>query len=704
MATILQKAQEILAEKQSKLLAENIREDLTILGVTGEMQQKIDTSDATAKSPDIVLTKTAYVNDEKIIGTLVLVEEGDSTTSVYDAVQADESTKQVKVTSSFESDVAFRAGSNTTVGVAYNDIALAAGLTADKLVDGQTVLGVKGTTLPLSASLDASATKDDIAYGETAYVSGVKITGTLPTYTGNIEFTSPVLTKIDSSTLKVSAPNSKDKLLRDGATVITRITESQVANAIELTSDKIITGQTVLGVAGTGKTGIDTDKANATPSDIAEGVTAVVNDVLITGTVATKGASTSTTISPSVSISNDNGIYKMTLTERFTTDTLFRPNATITTTQNLNNQATNLGITPEKVVLGSTILGVAGTGLGINTSDATATSDKIFEGYTAYVNNTKITGTYKYLDTYLANARAQDLALGKTAFVDGQMITGTLTELSSGSHYITAETEVSTDSDNVIFTAGNTVDRVIRKDVDVMISAANADVAAAIGLVPAKIIEGQTILGIEGTGSGGGVDTFDATATPGDILEGITAYVAGEKVTGTATKVTALDSGVKQVIDDGAGTIYFTAATVTPGFYIDGASIKLNMSTATLAAQLGITADKIKAGEVILGITGTHTGYDPEDNTSTAITYPTYDDMVADTEQVEGTVGIVGDEAYKYTTGTWVPASTYNDASAAYETLSTIGLEEAATEYEGMGGTEEEIQDTFDEILGTTEQ
>ena len=58
----------------SNIVADNIKKDVSILGVTGTYapEEEIDTSDADATASDIVLNKTAYVNGEKITGTLPL--------------------------------------------------------------------------------------------------------------------------------------------------------------------------------------------------------------------------------------------------------------------------------------------------------------------------------------------------------------------------------------------------------------------------------------------------------------------------------------------------------------------------------------------------------------------------------------------------------------------------------------------------------
>ena len=52
------------------LIAENIAENVTVLGITGTFRGGIDTSDATATSSDLLLGKTAYANEQKLVGTI----------------------------------------------------------------------------------------------------------------------------------------------------------------------------------------------------------------------------------------------------------------------------------------------------------------------------------------------------------------------------------------------------------------------------------------------------------------------------------------------------------------------------------------------------------------------------------------------------------------------------------------------------------
>lgn len=62
------KIKSILTEKNTKILPENIKKDVNILGVEGS-SKVLDTTDSNATSNDIVTGKTAFVNGEKITGS-----------------------------------------------------------------------------------------------------------------------------------------------------------------------------------------------------------------------------------------------------------------------------------------------------------------------------------------------------------------------------------------------------------------------------------------------------------------------------------------------------------------------------------------------------------------------------------------------------------------------------------------------------------
>ena len=60
----------ISSTEQAKITASNIKKGVSILGVTGTVQEGVDTSDATATAASIESGKTAYVNGSKVTGTL----------------------------------------------------------------------------------------------------------------------------------------------------------------------------------------------------------------------------------------------------------------------------------------------------------------------------------------------------------------------------------------------------------------------------------------------------------------------------------------------------------------------------------------------------------------------------------------------------------------------------------------------------------
>lgn len=256
-----------------------------------------------------------------------------------------------------------------------------------------------------------------------------------------------------------------------------------------------------------------------------------------------------------------------------------------------------------------------------------------------------------FINTSDANATADDIAIDKTAYVNGQKITGTIPIESSAFVKKAYNSQDQKQYSQIRFFANNDVKTIVDKDITVQVYTDYTELAETLELTSNKLVEGNTILGVEGTAvelkgqtksvtpttdlqtitpdenyngltsvevsavtsdidenikaeniksgveilgvtgtleSGTGIDTSDATATVKDILAGKTAYVDGEKLEGTmANNGDLVITPNTDEQDHSAG--YYNSIQVRP---------------VTSSVDTNIKAENIKSGISILGVSG----------------------------------------------------------------------------------------------------
>lgn len=218
-------------------------------------------------------------------------------------------------------------------------------------------------------------------------------------------------------------------------------------------------------------------------------------------------------------------------------------------------------------------------------------------------------------DTTDANATASDIIVNKTAYVNGEKVIGNLevgTEALSndniGNVVITLGGENIDPS--ITFTANADNSReVIDEDIEMSIGARQAQLATTIGLTADILKSGETVLNIEGSYSGG-IDTSDATATADDIAYPQTAYVNGEKLRGTIAETpenTVFNVDVNEV-HEYEDRVHVDAQFQYARLIRVGGYVNIVVPKNVLALAIGLKPEKIKAGETILGVTGTYSG------------------------------------------------------------------------------------------------
>jgi hypothetical protein len=304
---------------EPNLLTANIKAGVTIAGVSGATNV-VDTTEASyiATMAQIITGRVAFVNGTKLTGTMPYNASPTATIVLN--------------------------GGTVIVPAGYSDggtiTATITSLVATNILKGATVGGVVGT-----ATADADAIANNLLASKTAYVNGVKITGTMQINT------SPTTTLATQGATRVI-----DAGYTPGGTITATITN--------LVAGNIKSGAVVGGVTGT----YDTEATNPIAvATVLAGKVGFVNGVKITGTMPTN--------SVGGTVTTQNGTYVV--------PAGYTAGGIIT--------ATLTNLVASNIKSGAIVGGVTGT---YDTEATTPiTAGTVLIGKVGFVNGAKITGT-----------------------------------------------------------------------------------------------------------------------------------------------------------------------------------------------------------------------------------------------------------------------------------------------------------------------
>jgi hypothetical protein len=206
---------------EPNLISDNIKANKSIFGVTGK-SSVVDTSDALATAAQLLLNVSAYVNGNKIIGSMpnngaVTITPGTTNKSI---------------------PLGYHPGTGYVPGEPN--------LISDNIKANKSIFGISGKASVVDTT-DASVAASQMITGTTAYKNGTKITGTMP-------YVSP-----DISTHKNAVNISAGIFSGDGANyAYTQVHNGNYLNGIDwyrsyqpyLLAQYILSGANIFGVAG----------------------------------------------------------------------------------------------------------------------------------------------------------------------------------------------------------------------------------------------------------------------------------------------------------------------------------------------------------------------------------------------------------------------------------------------------------------------
>ena len=330
--------------QQALLVPENVKDGVTVLGVTGSPTVNETTLSTTgAAAGDILTGKQAWVTGALVTGSMA--DNGSLAQTITTLSQV--------VTLS----AGYYAG-----GTVQIDPSQQALLVPGNLLAGVTILGVTGEADVNNTSLpETGAAAGEILAGAQAWVNGELVTGSMPN-NGAYQQT------ISAVSQTVTIPEG----YHDGSGTVEIDTASQEA----LTPGNILNGVTILGVTGEATVNnTSLPETGATESQILAGSQAWVNGELLDGTMPNNGTMTQTITTPGQVVTLSAGYYAGGTVQIDSADQALLVSGNIKS--------------------GVTILGVAGSP-NVNDTTLTATAagaGDLTAGKQAWVNGVLLTGT-----------------------------------------------------------------------------------------------------------------------------------------------------------------------------------------------------------------------------------------------------------------------------------------------------------------------
>ena len=242
----------------------------------------------------------------------------------------------------------------------------------------------------------------------------------------------------------------------------------------------------------------------------------------------------------------------------------------------------------------------------INLAEDTVTPENLLAGATAHDSSgQRIVGTMKQssgIDTSDATALSEDIVSGKTAYVNGEKVTGSMIGISSANPTVgMGKVAINKGTKDLYITLSNVKlnkqSAYLKNEGSIQIHG-DGSLGSYFGdAMPEDVRKGKRFTSKDGVVTGtmeesSGIDTSDATVTAPDILTGKTAYGKDGKLTGSMRNNGAVNKTISSKSE---------SYTIPQGYHNGSGKVAISESE-----QEKIIAANIKKGISILGVTGSY--------------------------------------------------------------------------------------------------